>query len=355
MAEVPADHNKPAPVLQVDNLTVRFPVRQGVLQRTVGHVHAVENVSFSIGPGEALGLVGESGSGKTTIGRALVRLVSPTTGQVAFHGTDVLAAQGPELLRIRQQLQMVFQDPYASLNPRIRVGECLMEPLLVHKLVPNREAAHARAVELLELVGLEAEHMQRWPHAFSGGQRQRIGIARALTLNPQCLICDEPVSALDVSVQDQVINLLMDLQKKRQLSMLFIAHDLAVVGHLCQRVAVMYGGEIVEIGPSTTVLSNPLHPYTQSLLSAIPPDHPRQKRPARRAPLMPPDIDKPPYPGRHRDRFPEFAAAFADTNYGWKHVSNLDSGTASGTAKDAHASEGHYVRCSDLAVLKQLA
>ena len=326
------------PLLSIDHLTVRFPVRQGVLQKVVGHVHAVEDVSLHIKRGDSLGLVGESGSGKTTIGRAIVRLVQPTHGSVQFAGQDVLAAKGQQLKAIRQDLQMIFQDPYASLNPRMRVGDCLMEPLLVHKQVENKEQAYQKAVELLQLVGLDAEHMNRWPHAFSGGQRQRIGIARALTLNPECLICDEPVSALDVSVQAQVINLLMDLQEKRQLSMLFIAHDLAVVGHLCQRVAVMYGGEIVEIGPSAVVLSKPLHPYTQSLLSAIPPDHPRQKRPPRRAPLMPPDIDKPPYPGRHRDRFPEFAPAFSDEGYSFQE-----------------AGENHFVRCSDLATLRKLA
>ena len=205
---------------------------------------------------------------------------------------------------MRQKLQIVFQDPYASLNPRLRIGEALIEPLLVHGLVPDRATARQRAVELLQLVGLQEEHLNRWPHAFSGGQRQRIGIARALSLNPECLICDEPVSALDVSVQAQVMNLLMDLQRERGLSLLFIAHDLAVVGHLCQRVAVLYGGELVELGPAPAVLTSPLHPYTKSLLAAIPPDHPKQRRQQRQVPLTPPDITRRPHAERHRQRFP---------------------------------------------------
>ena len=262
--------------LEVRDLVKHFPIRGGVLRRVVGAVQAVQGVSFDLTQGETLGLVGETGCGKSTTARCVIRLHEPTSGSVVFDGIDVLAAKGETLRKLRQSMQIVFQDPYASLNPRMTVGSIVSEPLIVHDEtaketgVENRGDRRDRAKELLALVGLSPEHYNRYPHEFSGGQRQRIGIARAIALNPRLLICDEPVSALDVSIQAQVINLLEDLQDRLGLTYLVIAHDLAVVRHISDRVAVMYLGHIVEVAEGDDLYTHPLHPYTEALLSAIP-------------------------------------------------------------------------------------
>jgi oligopeptide/dipeptide ABC transporter ATP-binding protein len=258
-----------AALLSVRGLTKHFPIRSGLLQRVTGAVKAVDDVSFDVGRGETLALVGESGCGKTTTGRALLRLIEPTSGSVHFDGTDVMSLEGESLRRMRRQMQIVFQDPYGSLNPRMTVGAAIREGLLVHDLAAGAEADR-RVARLLEEVGLRPEHASRYPHEFSGGQRQRIGIARALAVEPAFIVCDEPVSALDVSVQAQVVNLLRDLQRDRGLSYLFIAHDLAVVSHMADRVAVMYLGRIVELAPRARLFASPRMPYTKALLSAVP-------------------------------------------------------------------------------------
>lgn len=259
----------PDVLLDVRALKKYFPIRRGVLGRVRGHVRAVDNVSFWVRRGETLGLVGESGSGKTTTGRTLLRLIEPTSGEAFFDGRDVFGMDGEELRQFRRRAQIVFQDPFGSLNPRMTVGETLREALKVHGLARGR-AADQRVGELLEMVGLSAEHARRYPHEFSGGQRQRIGIARALSVEAEFIVCDEPVSALDVSVQAQVLNLLRDLQRRLGLSYLFIAHDLSVVEHVSDRIAVMYLGRIVELGPAEGVIQDPRHPYTRALLSAVP-------------------------------------------------------------------------------------
>jgi oligopeptide transport system ATP-binding protein len=266
------------PLLEVTHLVKEFSRKRGLLA-PASIVRAVDDVSFTIDEGETFGLVGESGSGKTTTGRCILRLIEPTSGQVRFKGEDVLSFSRSQLRAARRDMQIVFQDPYSSLNPRMRVGSIVEEPLIIHR-VGTRPERKARVAELFELVGLDPSQLARYPHQFSGGQRQRIGLARALALNPSLVIADEPVSALDVSVQAQVINLLMDLQSKLRLTYLFIAHDLRLVRHICSRVAVMYLGKIVEMGETETIFAAPAHPYTRALLSAIPvpdPTAPRQR------------------------------------------------------------------------------
>jgi oligopeptide transport system ATP-binding protein len=263
-------------LLEVAHLVKRFGRRSGLFRRGTG-ITAVDDVSFAIEEGETFGLVGESGSGKTTTGRCILRLIEPTSGSIVFRGTDVLALSPRQLRDARRQMQIVFQDPSSSLNPRMRVRQIVEEPLVVHR-VGDRASRRSRVLELLRLVGLDAAHLERYPHEFSGGQRQRIGLARALALRPSLLVLDEPVSALDVSVQAQVVNLLLDLQAQLRLTYLFIAHDLRLVEHICQRVAVMYRGRIVELGPTDMLFRAPRHAYTRALLSSIPIPDPEASR-----------------------------------------------------------------------------
>jgi oligopeptide/dipeptide ABC transporter ATP-binding protein len=321
------------PLLSVRGLVKHFPIRKGLLGTQVGAVRAVDGVDLDLAPGEALGLVGESGCGKTTLGRCVLRLLEADAGSVRILGQDMLALEGGELRRFRRHAQMIFQDPYGSLNPRLQVGEAIAEPIRVHGLA-DAAGARERAGSLLERVGLARSDLTRWPHQFSGGQRQRIGIARALALEPRLIVCDEPVSALDVSVQAQVLNLLSDLKRDLGVGYLFISHDLAVVSHLCERVAVMYLGEIVEHGPVDAVLATPLHPYTQALMSAVPGSG------KTRIILSgdPPSPLQPSSAERFVKRFPGHAAAFEG-----------------GAISLQEADPGHWVRCARLDVLRDLA
>jgi peptide/nickel transport system ATP-binding protein len=275
MTEIPTNNRKD--LVRVKNLIKYFPVRAGLLQRVVAWVKAVDDVSFNVNEGETLGLVGESGCGKTTVGRTILRLIEPTSGEIDFKGVNILKLRGNELKVMRRNMQIIFQDPYASLDPRIPVGESIAEGLRIHNIGTKKEQ-DALVMDTLKKVGLEDYHARRYPHEFSGGQRQRIGIARALALRPQFIIADEPVSALDVSIQSQVLNILKDLQKEFQLTYLFIAHNLSVVEHISDRVAVMYLGKMVELAERDELYAHPLHPYTQALMSAIPIPDPTLKR-----------------------------------------------------------------------------
>jgi oligopeptide transport system ATP-binding protein len=272
------------PLLRVEHLVKHFPIKSGILiDREIGRVRAVDDVSFAVAEGETLGLVGESGCGKSTLSRSILQLLEPTSGSVRFEGREIVGVKGKELRGLRRQMQMIFQDPYASLNPRKRVSQIVGDPMLLHGVASGDEVRRS-VQELLDRVGLNPEHYNRYPHEFSGGQRQRIGIARALALRPKLIVADEPVSALDVSIQAQIINLLEDLQGEFGLTYIFVAHDLGVIRHVSDRIAVMYLGKIVEIGPAEAVYSNPIHPYTLTLLSAIPIPDPREN--AQRNPVV---------------------------------------------------------------------
>ena len=286
------------PLLRVENLVKHFPIKGGLLGRTVDKVHAVDGVSFTLDAGETLGVVGESGCGKSTTGRCILRLIEPTSGEVWFDGINVSTLAAADLRAMARHMQIIFQDPYASLNPRMTVAAIIGEALTIHKLTKTPAQYTARIVDLLETVGLSADHLQRYPHEFSGGQRQRVGIARALAVDPKLIVCDEAVSALDVSIQAQVINLLEDLQSQRGLTYIFIAHDLSVVEHISTRVAVMYLGRIVEIAAAKHLYTRPQHPYTEALLSAVPIPDPTVKR---KRILLQGDVPSPihPPPGCH--------------------------------------------------------
>jgi oligopeptide transport system ATP-binding protein len=278
MSDLTSSSSQTQPLLEVNGLTKQFPIKGGIFGREVDRVHAVDGVTFHINAGETLGMVGESGCGKSTTGRCILRLIEPTAGEVKFNGQNVTTMGSDALREVRRDMQIIFQDPFASLNPRMTVEAIIGEALTIHKLTQSHAEYRERIVSLLETVGLNADHMKRFPHEFSGGQRQRIGIARALAVSPKLIVCDEPVSALDVSIQAQVINLLEDLQAKMGLTYLFIAHDLSVVEHISNRVAVMYLGRVVEIASSRELYTQPKHPYTEALLSAVPIPDPTAKK-----------------------------------------------------------------------------
>jgi oligopeptide/dipeptide ABC transporter ATP-binding protein len=315
------------PLLRVDQLKKSFPIRRGILQRVVGHVQAVNGVSFTLNKGETLGVVGESGCGKSTMGRSILRLIEPTSGSIEFDQRDILKLPKQQLQSIRRQMQIVFQDPYASLNPRFSVEEILSSPLEIHKLYTPKERS-MRARQLLERVGLDADYAVRYPHEFSGGQRQRIGIARALALHPKLMILDEPVAALDVSVQSQVLNLLIDLQTEFELTYIFIAHDLSVVRHISDRVLVLYLGKMAEMADVDSLFSEPLHPYTKALMSAVPIPDPDIKR---ERVLLQGDIPNPANPPSgcpFHTRCPQATAKCSEVVPEWKEVK-----------------QNHYVAC----------
>ena len=293
-----------APLLVVEDLVKHFPIHRGVLSRVAGWVRAVDGVSLAVDPGETLALVGESGSGKTTTGRCILRLLEPTSGSVLFSGVDLLRLRPAEMRRMRRQIQVIFQDPFGSLNPRMRVGTIVREPFDIHRIGSGRAERNAMVARLLERVGLDPAMMRRYPHEFSGGQRQRVGVARALALRPRLIVADEPVSALDVSVQAQVINLLIDLQEEYGVAYLFIAHDLALVERIAHRVAVMYMGQIVETAPTGDIFRNPLHPYTKALLQAIPVPDPGRTREREALRGEPPSSADPPSGCRFHTRCP---------------------------------------------------
>ena len=308
-------------ILHVEDLKMHFPIKRGVIQRTVGHVHAVDGVTFDIYRGETLGLVGESGCGKTTTGRTIMQLYKPTAGKVIFEDKDLVSLKSEEMRLTRRKIQMIFQDPYASLNPRMTVEEIIGEPLLVHNLARGKEI-RKQVKELLELVGLNPAYVDRYPHEFSGGQRQRIGVARSLALKPDLIVCDEPISALDVSIQAQVVNLLEDLQKEIGLTYLFIAHDLSMVRHISTRVIVMYLGVFVEMADRDTLYKNPMHPYSIALLSAVPIPDPKVEEKRKRINLegdVPSPIN-PPSGCRFRTRCPLAQAICAEERPEWKEV-----------------------------------
>ena len=311
------------PILQLKDLKVYFQVGGGFLRKK-DVVKAVDGLSLDIYPGETFGLVGESGCGKSTTGRAIVKINTPTDGEILFDGKDVTKLKGAELKQFKQNVQMIFQDPYASLNPRMTVGEIIKEPMDIHKIYDTEEEKEARVRELLELVGLKPDHIRRYPHEFSGGQRQRIGIARTLALNPKFIVCDEPISALDVSIQAQVINLLEEIQKEMGISYLFIAHDLSMVKHISDRIGVMYLGNLVEIGDGDELYNNPLHPYTKALLSSVPIPDPKVAKSKKRIVLegeLPSPIN-PPSGCVFRTRCPNATEKCAEVKPELKKVGN---------------------------------